>query len=115
MPDRSETDHLDAAIAAISDPERLRQAQDLVARVAPRLQRVLASAIADGGWFDTAHDAALREAVALEDPQQRLEALDSLIAEETRLAMLVGAAVGFELARELDRGRDSEAEAKRGD
>jgi hypothetical protein len=31
-----------------------------------------------------------------------------LIAEETRLAMLVGAAVGFELARELDRGRESE-------
>ncbi|MGO9899434.1 MAG: hypothetical protein ACLP0J_07025 [Solirubrobacteraceae bacterium] len=108
MPDRSATDDLDAAIAAISDPERLRQAQDLVARVAPGLQRVLASAIADGGWFDTAHGAALREAVALEDPQQRLEALDSLIAEETRLAMLVGAAVGFELARELDRGRESE-------
>ncbi len=106
MSDRFETDDLDAAIAAISDPERLRQAQDLVVRAAPGLQRVLASAIADGGWFDTAHGAALREAVALEDPQQRLQAVDSLIGEETRLAMLVGAAVGFELARELDRGRD---------
>ncbi|MGO9752009.1 MAG: hypothetical protein ACLP8S_26030 [Solirubrobacteraceae bacterium] len=108
LSDRSEADDLDAAIAAISDPARLRQAQDLIARVAPGLQRVLAGAIADGGWFDTAHGAALGEAVALEDPQQRLRVVDSLIAEETRLAMLVGAAVGFELARELDRGCDPE-------
>ena len=69
---------------------------------------MLASAIAEGGWFDTAHRAALREAVTLNDPGERLHAVDSLIAEETRLAMLVGAAVGFELARELDHGRDRE-------
>ncbi len=104
MSDRFDTDDLDAAIAAISNPGRLRTAQDVITRVAPDLQRVLASAIEDGGWFDTAHGAALREAVALDDPAQRLRRVDALIAEETRLAMLVGAAVGFELARELDGG-----------
>ena len=48
-------EQLDAAVSAINDPERLRDAQDLVARAAPALQRVLATAIAEGGWFDLAH------------------------------------------------------------
>jgi hypothetical protein len=102
-----DTDDLDAAIAAISDPERLRQAQDVVARAAPALQKVLAGALADGGWFDTAHAAAVSEAVAVDDPAERLRAVNTLIAEETRLAMLVGVAVGFELARELGYVSDS--------
>lgn len=92
---------LDAAIDAISDPARLSQAQDLVAQVAPGLQRVLAAALADGGWFDTAHDAAVREAVQHDDPDLRMRAIRTLFAEETRLGMLVGVAVGLELAREL--------------
>jgi hypothetical protein len=101
------TDHgptdaeLDAAIAAITDPQRMREAQDLVARAAPALQRVLAAALAEGGWFDSAHAQAVREAVGGEDEQERLRAVHSLLAEETRLGMLVGVAVGFELSREL--------------
>ena len=101
---------LDAAIAAISDPERMRAAQELVAKAAPELQRVLARALADGGWFDTAHDAAVQEAIGAEDPGDRLRAVKTLFAEETRLSMLVGVAIGFELARELRyRGLDSVA------
>jgi hypothetical protein len=96
-----DTQRLDAAIAAISEPERLRRAQDLVARAAPGLQRVLTSALADGGWFDTAHAAAIRDAVDEHDPDQRLRAIEALMIEETRLSMLVGVAVGFELAGEL--------------
>lgn len=92
---------LDAAITALSDPERLTEAQDLVARGAPGLQRVLAAALKDGGWFDTAHEAAVREAIGTEDPEARLRAIRTLFAEETRLSMLVGVAVGLELAREL--------------
>ena len=61
MPAYTDAD-LDAAIAAISDPERLREAQDLVARAAPALQHVLDAALAEGGWFDTAHEQAVREA-----------------------------------------------------
>jgi hypothetical protein len=102
VPDRAYTDaDLDVAIAAITDPERLREAQDLVMRAAPSLQRVLAAAIAEGGWFDLGHDQAVREAIGGEDAQERMRAVRTLLAEETRLGMLVGVAVGFELAREL--------------
>jgi len=102
VPDRAFTDaELDAAIEAITNPERLREAQDLVAQAAPSLQRVLAEALADGGWFDLAHEQAVREAAGTDDAQQRIRAVRKLLAEETRLGMLVGVAVGFELAREL--------------
>jgi hypothetical protein len=99
--DTPSTPELDAAIAAINDPERLRHAQEIVARAAPELQHVLATALAEGGWFDTAHRAAVREAVEASDPTDRIRAVDTLLAEETRLGMLVGVAIGFELAREL--------------
>lgn len=93
---------LEAAIAAISDPERLKQAQDLVTRAAPGLQKVLNAALSEGGWFDTAHNAAVREAISHDDPELRLRAVRTLMAEETQLSMLVGVAVGVELARELN-------------
>jgi hypothetical protein len=102
VPDRAFTDaDLDTAIAAITSPERLREAQEVVTRAAPSLQRVFAEALADGGWFDQAHEQAVREATGGEDPQERLRAVRTLLAEETRLGMMVGVAVGFELAREL--------------
>jgi hypothetical protein len=102
VPDSTYTDEqLDAAIAQITEPTRFREAQELVMRAAPQLQRVLAAAIADGGWFDSAHEQAVREAAAEADPELRLRSLRVLLAEETRLGMLVGVAVGFELARAL--------------
>lgn len=102
MVDRAYTDaDLDAAIAAISEPQRLREAQELVMRTAPALQRVLGAALAEGGWFHQGHDQAVRDATGHEDPGHRVQATRSLLDEEARLAMLVGVAVGFELAREL--------------
>jgi hypothetical protein len=71
-------------------------------RTAPSLQRVLAAALSDGGWFDTGHDQALREATAIQDEAERATQVRTLVAEETRLGLLVGVAVGFELARELE-------------
>jgi hypothetical protein len=104
VPDRAYTDaELEAAIDAITDPERLREAQDLVARSAPALQRVLAAALDEGGWFGTAHEQAVRETTGQADPDERVRGVKTLLAEETRLGMLVGVAVGFELARELER------------
>ena len=97
---------LDAAIAAINDPQRLREAQDVVMRAAPSLQRVLGTAIAEGGWFDRAQDQAVREATGGEDPSERARAVRTLLAEETRLGLFVGVAVGFELARELRQRRN---------
>ncbi|MFZ0091767.1 MAG: hypothetical protein WAL63_19845 [Solirubrobacteraceae bacterium] len=104
VPDRAYTDaELDAAIAQLNEPARLREAQDVVTRAAPSLQRVLAAAIAEGGWFDAAHEQAVREAANEDEGEARLRAVRTLLAEETRLGMLVGVAVGFELSRALDR------------
>ena len=107
MPDRAYTDDdLDRAVAAISDPGRLKGAQDVVMRTAPSLQRLLAQALDEGGWFGQGHDQAVREAAGTDDPSAREREVRTLVAEETRLGMLVGVAVGFELARELDRAID---------
>jgi hypothetical protein len=109
VPDPVYTDaELDAAIAELADPARLRDAQEIVARAAPSLQRILAAAIEDGGWFDAAHQQAVREAALHEDAETRLWAMETLISEETRLGMLVGVAVGFELSRALDRAHSQD-------
>jgi hypothetical protein len=101
--ERAYTDaEIDAAVAALSDPERLRVAQELVARAAPQLTRVLDEALAAGGWFGDAHAQAVRAAAVDEDSSRREEAIGTLVAEETRMGMLVGVAVGFELARTLE-------------
>ena len=103
VPERAYTDaELDAAIGALQDPDRLRAGQELVMRAAPSLQRVLGAALAEGGWFDSAAAQAVREATGDADPEARVRAVRTLMAEETRLGMLVGVAVGFELARELE-------------
>jgi hypothetical protein len=94
-------EEIDAAIEALSDPERLAGARDTVARLAPQLQRVLNEALADGGWFGSAHDEQIGRAANETDPETREAVVRTLVAEETRLGMLVGVAVGIELAREL--------------
>jgi hypothetical protein len=93
---------LDAAVQALADRDRMRDAQDLVVRVAPQLQRVLNEALATGGWFETAHEGQIAAAARTQDEEERLAAVRTLVAEETRLGMFVGVAVGFELARELN-------------
>jgi hypothetical protein len=116
LPDRAYTDaELDAAVAALSHPGALAEAQDIVMRMAPSLQGLLASALHEGGWFGAGHDQAVREAVGAEDPLERERVLQTLIAEETRLGMLVGVAVGFRLARELDRSAPQTTHTTQGD
>ena len=103
MPERQFTDaELDAALEALSEPERFRGAELRVARIAPQLQRILASALKEGGWFDEAHESQVLRAATTPDEDERLTAVRTLLAEETRIGMLVGVAVGWELARELD-------------
>jgi len=99
---------VDAAVEALSEPERFGHAQEIVTHAAPGLQRVLGDALQQGGWFDSAHETQLAAAADAADPAERLETMRALLAEETRLSMLVGVSVGFELARELA-ARRSEA------
>ena len=104
MPEREPTDaELEAALEALTDPERFRAAESRVARFAPQLQHVLARALREGGWFDEAHEAHVRRVATDPDEHERLAGVRALLAEETRMGMLVGVAVGWELARELDR------------
>ena len=109
MPERQPTDaEIDAAVQALSDPERFRRAEERVTRLAPQLQRILAQALQDGGWFEDAHKAEVLKAATKPDPDERLTAVRSLLAEETRIGMLVGVAVGWELALELERHRQED-------
>jgi hypothetical protein len=102
--ERYTAEQVDAAVAALTaDPERLGHAQELVTHAAPGLQRILNEALEAGGWFGSAHEDQIAKAAGGEDLSDRMRAVRTLVAEETRIGMLVGVAVGFELARELAR------------
>jgi hypothetical protein len=102
VPERPFTDsELEAAIEALSDPERFKEAQAVVEQAAPQLQRLLGIALQEGGWLDDSHESAISGAALREDPDQRVTAVRTLMAEEARIGMMVGVAVGYELAREL--------------
>jgi hypothetical protein len=98
---RYTAEQVDAAVQALSDAERFSHAQEIVTHAAPGLQRLLAEALAEGGWFGQAHESQLTQAALNDDVDERLRAVRTLVAEETRLGMLVGVAVGLELAHEL--------------
>lgn len=95
------SEQLDAAIEALTEPDRFRRAESLVAAAAPKLHRVLAQALEAGGWFEEAHEAEVRKASELE-PAERVAAMRTLLAEEARMGMMVGVAVGWALAQELE-------------
>jgi hypothetical protein len=95
---------IDAAIEALSEPARLEEAQRLVAAKAPQLQRILDQALQAADWFDSAHEAQLLTAAGRPDPDERVAAVRALLSEETRVSMLVGVAVGYELAQMLTKG-----------
>jgi hypothetical protein len=99
-------EQLEAAIEALSDPERFRDAEATVAAAAPQLQRILAQALEEGGWFAESHEAEVSKAVSSEDESERLLATRTLLAEEARMGMLVGVAVGWALRDELSKQED---------
>jgi hypothetical protein len=104
-------EELDAAIDALADAERFREAERLVATAAPKLQRVLTAALEAGGWFGETHEAEALKAATKPDPDERITAVRTLLAEEARMGMMVGVAVGWALHEELGRQKDSEGES----
>jgi hypothetical protein len=92
---------VEAAIEALSDPARLEEAQRLVGANAPGIQRILNEALEAADWFGSAHRAAVLEAAGKPSVDDRMTAVRTLIAEETSVSMLIGVAVGYELAHEL--------------
>lgn len=104
---RFTAEEVDAAVAALGeDPDRFAHAQEVVTHAAPSLQQVLGQALHAGGWFGEAHEAQVEQAASAPDGDERLRAVRTLVAEEARLAMLVGVAVGLELGNELRRRRE---------
>jgi hypothetical protein len=100
---------IESAIETLSDPERLQAAEQLVARAAPALQGILEQALHSAGYFGSAHRAEVVRAAGVADPDERMDAVGGLVAEESRLSMLIGVAVGYELAHvlsETERGDD---------
>lgn len=103
MAERPFTDEeLDGALKALTEPERFREAESRVARIAPQLQHVLYHALDLDGYFGQLREGEVASAVRQEDLDERTRAVRTLLAEETRLGMLIGVAVGWELARELE-------------
>jgi hypothetical protein len=94
-------EQLEAAISRLSEPGRMREVEAQVVAAAPRLQKVLAQALEDGGWFAESHEQEVTRIADIDDDGERLIALRTLLAEETRIGMMVGVAVGWALSDEL--------------
>ena len=103
-------DRLEAAIERLAKADRFAEAETIVARAAPQLQRVLASALAEGGWFGESHESESLRAATVPDPEERIAAVRTLLAEEARVAMMVGVAVGWALKEEMSEGEAPEGE-----
>jgi hypothetical protein len=104
---RAYTDaEVEAAIQVLSDPDRLEDAQRMVGANAPGLQQILNEALQAADWFGSAHQAAVLEAAGKPDVDDRVSAVRTLIAEETGVSMLIGVAVGYELAHQLMQQED---------
>jgi hypothetical protein len=101
---------LEAAIERLLDPERFSEAERVVAKAAPQLQKVLASAMAAGGWFGEPHEAEALRAATVPDPDERIAAVRSLLAEEARMGMMVGVAVGWALKEEMTNPAEQKGE-----
>ena len=104
-------EQLEAALDALIDVERFRDAETLVAAAAPKLQLVLASALEAGGWFGESHEAEALKAATTPDADERISAVRTLLAEEARMGMMVGVAVGWALHEELSGNDASEGDS----
>jgi hypothetical protein len=108
--DDADAKRLEAAIERLADADRFAEAEVIVARAAPQLQRVLASALAEGGWFGESHESESLKAATVPDPEERIAAVRTLLAEEARMGMMVGVAVGWALKEEMSKGEVPEGD-----
>src|SRR5262245_15337108 len=104
-------ERLEAAIERLAEAGRFAEAERVVARAAPQLQRLLAAALAEGGWFGESHDAETLRAATVPDAEERVAAVRTLLAEEARMGMMVGVAVGWALQEELSENEQTEGES----
>ena len=110
-PGDADSERLEAAIERLAEAGRFAEAEAIVARAAPQLQRVLAAALAEGGWFGETHETESLKAATVPDPEQRIAAVRTLLAEEARMGMMVGVAVGWALKEEMSEGAGPKGES----
>lgn len=103
---------LEAAIERLVEADRFAEAELIVARAAPQLQRVLGAALAEGGWFGESHESESLKAATVPDPEERIAAVRTLLAEEARMGMMVGVAVGWALKEEMSEGEAPDTEGE---
>lgn len=99
-------EQVEAAVEALSEAGAFAEAEGAVARAAPRLQGILAEALAAGGWFGESHEAEVLKAATMPGDEERLVAVRTLLAEEARMGMMIGVAVGWALAEKLAEGNE---------
>lgn len=103
-----QTAAIEQILAELSEPGGFDSADRRIGEIAPQLQSTLDKALSAGGWFDDAHEAVVLTAATTPDDQARIDAVRNLVLEQTRLGMLVGVAVGWEIAERLAVRRDLE-------
>jgi len=92
---------VEAVLTEMAEPGGFESAEDRIAEIAPQLQKLLDGALSAGGWFDDAHESMVLKAATAPDDNERINLVRHLVLEQTRLGMLVGVAVGWELAERL--------------
>ena len=94
---------------SLSQPEQLEEAQRVVTASAPSLQRIFDQALTSADWYGSARRAEVVRAAGVADADARMEAVGRLLDEESRVSMMIGVTVGFELAHQLmERGNQAE-------
>jgi hypothetical protein len=111
--DEAEAERLEAALERLAEADRFAEAETIVARAAPQLQRILAAALAEGGWFGESHESESLKAATVPDPEERIAAVRTLLAEEARMGMMVGVAVGWALKEEMSGDQPADPKGER--
>lgn len=94
-------ERLEEIIDQLGAKQGLDAVERRLASVAPKLQKLLDDALHAGGWFDEAHEGLVLKTATHPDEDGRIEQLRSFVIDQTRLGMLVGVAVGWEIAERL--------------
>lgn len=96
-------DQLKAIVEELGEEGGLDAVEERLSEIAPQLAGLLDDALRAGGWFDDAHESIVLKTATDPDPDKRIAELRNFVLEQTRLGMLVGVAVGWEIAERLAR------------
>lgn len=98
---------LEEVVAELGEAGGLDAVEQRLETIAPQLQKLLDGALSAGGWFDDAHESMVLKTATQPDADQRIAEVRNFVLEQTRLGMLVGVAVGWELAERLEARRSA--------